>query len=242
LHGNMVMAEVKIKFVATDVDGTLTLRRGVLLISLDAIRAIRELERHNIRVSLVSGNSVPVVAGLSRYIGATGPSIAENGCVVFYEGEIYHLCEGRPSRELIEAIKKLGFKESWQNIFRFHDVAFMALPGTVTMDEVEQARRLAEKEGMRLLYSGYAIHIQPPGGGKAVGVQKAAELLGVNLRSVAVVGDAPNDLDMFLPLFFKACPGDADPEVKKRSDYVAAKPGGEGFAEIADYILNYLDS
>ncbi len=231
---------MKVRLVASDIDGTLTERRGVLLISLEAIEAVRRLEKSNIRVSLVSGNSVPVVAGLARYIGARGPSIAENGCVVFYEGRMWHLCKGRPSQELIEAIRKLGFKESWQNPFRFHDIAFMAMPGEVSLDDIEEARRLAEREGFRLLWSGYAIHIQPPGGGKYAGVLQAASILGVGEHEVAVVGDGQNDLDMFKDPFFKACPGDADPEVKKVADYVASKPGGLGFAEIADYIIEKL--
>lgn len=62
-----------VKLVATDVDGTLTLRRGVLLVSLEAIEAIRELEASGVRVSLVSGNSLPITAGLARYFGTTGP-------------------------------------------------------------------------------------------------------------------------------------------------------------------------
>ncbi|MCE4629472.1 MAG: HAD hydrolase family protein [Desulfurococcales archaeon] len=67
---------MRIQMIATDVDGTLTIRRGELLLSLEAVRAIRELEENGITVSLVSGNSLPITAGLARYIGAKGPVIA----------------------------------------------------------------------------------------------------------------------------------------------------------------------
>ena len=226
-----------IRLVASDIDGTLTTRRGNLLLSLEAVEAIRTLERRGVRVSLVSGNSIPVVAGLARYIGATGPSVGENGCVIFYQGKIIHLCKGRPSSSLVKTLLGMGLRESWQNAFRFHDLAFLAEDRERVEKELPRIKELAAREGMRVLWSGYAVHIQPLGGGKGRGVREVARLLGVPLSMVAVVGDGENDLDMFLPETLKACPGDADPAVKKVADIVARSPGGRGFAEIALAIL-----
>ncbi len=70
---------------------------------------------------------------------------------------------------------------------------------------------------------------------------KVIEVLGVEPRNVAVVGDGENDAEMFMDEFFKACPADADPVIKRISDYIADKKGGEGFYEIARYILNTLN-
>jgi phosphoglycolate phosphatase (TIGR01487 family) len=229
--------DLRIRLVATDIDGTLTERRGSLILSLEAVSAIRELEENGIRVSLVSGNSIPIVAGLARYLGASGPSIGENGCVLFYRKEIIHLCEGSPSNTLLEKLRELGLQESWQNPFRFHDKAFLLGP-SMNWDEIlDKVSRLAEAEGMRVLWSGYAIHIQPPGGGKGRGVIEAGRILGIPPSMVAVVGDGENDLDMFVEGTFKACPADAAAIIKKASDYVASKPVGEGFAEIARLII-----
>ncbi|MCE4627966.1 MAG: HAD hydrolase family protein, partial [Desulfurococcales archaeon] len=159
------------------------------------------------------------------------------GCVIFYQGEIIHLCNGRPSDSLTRALLSMGLRESWQNAFRFHDLAFLADDREKVERELPRIRELAAKEGMRVLWSGYAVHIQPPGGGKGRGVREVARLLGVPLSMVAVVGDGENDLDMFLPEPLKACPGDADPAVKRVADIVARSPGGQGFAEIAAIIL-----
>lgn len=222
-----------VKLVATDVDGTLTLRRGVLLVSLEAIEAIRELEASGVRVSLVSGNSLPITAGLARYFGATGPSVAENGCVVFYEGKTVHLCKGRPPDELRRELLEAGFRESWQNAYRHHDLAFYPPPGY----DRGMLSRIIEKYGMILYDSGYAVHIQPPGGGKDAGVEAAAKLLNVSLQETLAVGDGLNDLPMLEVAGHSACPVDADPEVKRVVDYVASKPGGRGFAEIASLVL-----
>ena len=223
---------MRITLVAADIDGTLTLRRGELLLSIEAIEAVRRLEEHGIRVSLVSGNSLPVTVGLARYIGAGGPVVAENGCVVFWKGEIIHVCEGRPPQELVEEILRLGFSESWQNRFRFHDLAFRG-PQSL----IGEAARIAERYGFVAISSGYALHIQPPGGGKGRGVEVASRLLGSGLENVAAVGDGENDIPMLEVAGFSACPADADDSVKEVVDYVASKPGGSGFAEIAGVIL-----
>ncbi|MCE4624336.1 MAG: phosphoglycolate phosphatase [Desulfurococcales archaeon] len=230
----------RLKLVATDVDGTITVRRGSLLLSIEAVEAIRELERNGIKVSLVSGNSVPVTAGLSRYVGATGPTVAENGCVVFSHGRIYHVCKGRPSSELVERIKELGFRESWQNAFRFHDLAFLHDSKEEMAALIPEVEKIVQAEGMRILWSGYAIHIQPPNGGKGRGLKFAAELAGVRPSEIAAVGDGDNDADMFEIAAFRACPSDASEGLKRLADYVASRPGGAGFAEVARYILREL--
>lgn len=220
------------RMVASDVDGTLTERRGNLLISLEAVRAIRLLEQAGIRVSLVSGNSLPITAGLARYIGATGPSVAENGCTVFYQGRIIHVCRGRPPEDLVEELRSMGFRESWQNPYRHHDLAFYVEPG-----RLEEAVRIVERYGMAWYYSGYALHVQPPGGGKARGVEEAARLLGIGMDEVFAVGDGENDIPMLKVAGGSGCPSDAAEEVKRVVDYVASQPGGRGFAEIARSIL-----
>jgi hydroxymethylpyrimidine pyrophosphatase-like HAD family hydrolase len=85
--------------------------------------------------------------------------------------------------------------------------------------------------------SGYAIHIQPPGGGKGEGLLKASQLIEVNPAGIVAVGDGLNDKPLFDIAGKSACPADADPHVKEIVNYVASKPGGAGFAEIANKIL-----
>ncbi len=221
------------RVVAADVDGTLTVRRGNLLLSLEAVKAVRQLESAGIRVVLVSGNSLPVTAGLARYIGASGPSVAENGCVVFNEGQVIHVCRGRPPEELVRRLEELGFRQSWQNRYRHHDLAFLASNEA----RIDEAVRVAEEYGMRVFHSGYALHVQPPGGGKDRGLAEAAGIMGVGLGEIFAVGDGGNDIPLLRAAGGSGCPADADEEVKRIVDYVASQPGGRGFAEIARMIL-----
>ncbi|MCE4602539.1 MAG: phosphoglycolate phosphatase [Desulfurococcales archaeon] len=219
--------------MVTDIDGTLTRRRGDLLLELEAIEAIRLLESKGVIVSLASGNSLPVTAGVARYIGARGPVIGENGCLVLHRGVMHHVCNGRPGEELVEALESLGLRQSWQNMFRVHDLSFSG-----PIELLVEGARLAERMGYAAYLSGYALHVQPRGGGKDAGLMYAARLLGVDLREVAAVGDGGNDIPMLRVAGFSAAPGDADETVKSIVDYVASLPGGRGFSEVARLILS----
>lgn len=227
-----------VKVVVADVDGTLTRSRGDLHISLEAIAAVRGLEASGVRVALVSGNSIPVMAALARYLGATGPVVAENGCVGFYEGRLVHLADGRPPSGLVEELRRLGLRESWQNPFRFHDVAFLASPGGPGPGEVEAV--VSRYPGFKVIYSGYAYHIAPEECSKRRGLEWAVGLLGYSPKEALAIGDGENDLDMLVAAGVSAAPGDAAEPVRKAVDYVARSPGGRGFAEIAATLIEAL--
>ncbi len=229
---------MKVKAAALDVDGTLTVERGNTLLDCSGVTAVRLLESHGVRVSLISGNSVPVVTGLSLYLGATGPALGENGCVAYYRGSIYHFCEGKPPRELVEAVKSLGFEESWQNRFRFHEVALIPrVRGREALSLVEKASAIISEWGYRAVWSGYALHVQPPGGGKGTGLRGAARLLGVSEREFLAVGDGENDVPMLAAAGVSGAPADASEEAKRVASIVASRPGARGTLEIVARVL-----
>ncbi len=226
----------RIKAVAADLDGTLTVARGSTLLEVEAVKAVRMLEESGIQVAIVTGNSLPVAAGVAKYLGSTGPVFAENGCTAMVNDGIEHLCTGRPPNELVKKIVELGFRDSWQNMYRMHEVAL--IPARRDPALVEEASRLAAEYGFRALWSGYALHIQPPGGGKARAVEFLASLLGADASVIAAIGDGENDVDMLRAAGLSAAPGDASPLAKSAADYVAKAPGGRGFAEFAMLILS----
>ena len=231
-----VEALKSIKLVATDVDGTLTLYRGSELISEDGIKGVRLLESNGIKVSLITGNALPVAIGLATYLGASGPVAAENGCVIFYNDNIYHLCSGRPDDRVVDYMIKRGFRPTWQNTFRFHELAFKPakpIDGRVISDVVNELRRM----GYNIVWSGYAIHVQAPGGGKDVSLRMISKLTGIPLDSIAAVGDGDNDVPMLTIAGFSAAPSDASEAAKRAAKFVASSPGGRGFLEVAELIL-----
>jgi len=229
----------RFKLVLSDVDGTITVRRGSLLLCLEAVRAIRELESSGVVVSLVTGNSVPVAAGLARYVGASGPVVAENGCTVFYRGILHHACRGKPPSELEERLVERGFRASWQNPYRHHDLAFLP-PGDM---EPSEAMRIIMEESEalgwrgRILWTGFAFHVAPPEASKASGAGLAARLVGASLDEAIALGDGENDLELLRAAGYSAAPSDAEESVRREADYIAGEPGGRGFAEVAKLIL-----
>jgi phosphoglycolate phosphatase (TIGR01487 family) len=228
-----------VRIVFTDVDGTITTGRGSLLLCLEAVEAIRRLESAGVKVSLVTGNSVPVAAGLARYVGASGPVVAENGCTIFYKWRLHHACEGKPPNVIEEELVSRGFRASWQNPYRHHDLAFLPPEDMEARKALEIVRSVMERAGWRgrILWTGFAFHIAPPEVSKARGAELAATLVGSSLGEALAIGDGENDLELLEAAAYSAAPGDAAEEVKARVGYVASKPGGRGFAEIAEMIL-----
>ena len=234
-----------IEAVATDVDGTLSLSREDYRLEIDAINAIRELEANGIKVMFISGNALPVAAGLARYCGATGPVIAENGCLIYYKNKVIPIVR-ETTKEIADDIAKT-FKEyvipSWQNAYRLYDYAFY-IKGEYrkrAYEVLERITRYIENKGysnqVKIMYSGFALHVTPRDGGKSIGLRRACELIGVRLENVVGIGDSMTDIELLQTVGIPVAVGNADDELKKIAKYVSAQPSGKGFAEIARIIL-----
>ncbi len=235
----------KIKVVATDVDGTLTVDRGNYLIHRDAIDAIRELEENGIKVILVSGNTIPVLFGLSRYIGTSGPVVGENGCLVGYRGEIIPVCS-KSTRELVNLIiREFGdeLSPSWQNRYREYDYAFRPKIKSLEVHRelTERIRRFLEEKGItwaKVVSSGFAIHLIPADAGKDRGLLKALEIIDVRKEEVVGIGDGANDVEMYNAVGLRVAVANADELLKKYADIVLDEPSGRGFTKLARLILD----
>jgi phosphoglycolate phosphatase (TIGR01487 family) len=228
--------EARIRVAVFDLDGTLTVAHGDVRISCCAVKVVRLLESIGVRVSIITGNSLPVALGVAKYLGATGPVAAENGCVVAVgEDRLVHVCRGRPPESLIRDVVSMGFRESWQNAYRYHEAALIPLRRDPEL--VEKAIALVESRGFKAVWSGYALHIQPPGGGKLEGLKAILRVIGASRHEALVVGDGDNDVEMLEYARFSGAPGDASPRAKNAALYVARLPGALGVAEIVESFL-----
>lgn len=219
------------KLLLADLDGTITLSRDSYKLGLKTVEVLRELEANGIKVGLVSGNSYPVLRGLATYLGLTGGVVAENGCVVYYSGNLVPVCEKLDRSLAVEFAAKFGLKESWQNDFRNYEFAFS--PPNVT----KEMRRWAEEKGLYIKSSGYAIHISKNREGKAVGVRKLIEMLGLNRNQVVGVGDSDTDVEFLKEVGIKVAVANADESLKSVSDFITKRPSSEGVRELAELIL-----
>jgi len=231
-----------IRLVVSDVDGTLTETRSGFRMPVETIKAMRRLEDSGIMVSLLSSNAFPVLAGLGRYIGLSGPLVGETGCLAFHRGEIVHLCRhsaGEAARIVEEEFSEY-LKGSWQNAFRLYDYAYKLKPGVDPGRILKMVEDRLRELGYRHIYvgfSGYALHLTPLENAKAYGFKRILELAGVEKRETAAIGDSIMDAPMLLEAGLPIAVGDADEELKRIARIVTSKPAGYGFAEAAEIIL-----
>lgn len=222
-----------IRAVATDVDGTITDSNSIM--SLAAVDAIRDLESRGIMVMLCSGNALCVLKALARYIGCTGPAIAENGAVIEYRGKLKIIGERGLAQRAVCCLKdEFGesIKETWSNKYRYVDAAIMR---TIDLKDVEEAA--SRIQGVKVIDSGFAYHIIDRNVDKGKGLQCAAKWAGIDPKEIAGVGDSTTDCELLRTAAYRYAVANAAPELKEVAEMVADKQYGDGFAEIARAII-----
>lgn len=89
----------------------------------------------------------------------------------------------------------------------------------------------------------YYLDITHPLANKGAALSEIAELLGVPLAEIAVIGDGGNDVAMFERSGLSIAMGNASPEVRQAADFVTNSNEDEGFANaIARFVLPRANS
>jgi phosphoglycolate phosphatase (TIGR01487 family) len=230
-----------LRAVACDVDGTITDRQR--RISLPAIACIRDLVERGVEVVLASGNTLCFLDALARMIGTSGTVIAENGGVYRIGFSGSPRVEGDRSvavaafRDLEAYYRSQGIAlELYGERYRFSDVAFAR---TVPPGEVKGVVR---GRGVRVLDTGFAIHLHAMGISKGSALLKLAAETGIPAKEFLAVGDSENDLEMLEAAGIGVAVANARDEVKAASDFVAEKGNGDGFVEgVMRYLPYFLE-
>jgi hydroxymethylpyrimidine pyrophosphatase-like HAD family hydrolase len=89
----------------------------------------------------------------------------------------------------------------------------------------------------------YYLDITHPLANKGTALSELADLMGIPLAEIAVLGDGGNDVAMFERAGLSIAMGNASPEVQSAADFVTDSNREEGFANaIERIILGGLDS
>lgn len=237
----------RIRIVVADIDGTITETLYSYRLSTRVVELLRRLEDRGYRVVLASGNSVPMVAGLARYLGVSGGVVAENGGAVFYEEEIEWLCDDETSERLEALLESIytryreALTPSWQNRFMKCSKALKKREPSVSLEKVAREIRslmVSERLGdYEVSCSKFAIHINPPGSTKSSGVERLLEIHGVSWDEVLAVGDSENDIDMLARAGIGCLVGDVPEDMRSGVRCVSRRRAGEGFIEIVESVL-----
>lgn len=211
--------------LSTDVDGTLTIQ-GKHEICINTIRNIRELRRNGVKIILNSGNSLPFLLSLYRYVGADYV-IAENGCIIYNKKKITEICYnmGRDlmkSLDTIPELKRTTFAE-----FRKFDLSYKIL--YKTPDLIEKVKEIT-KGSFNIVITKNTLHIIPKEGGKGVGLKALIKELGVT-DDVAAIGDSMTDISQFKEARISGAVRDSDPRIFQYVTYRLNNPACRGFDE-----------
>jgi len=214
-----------------DLDGTLTLSRNTYELSAEALLALRKARDAGLRVVLATANGLDFALTVARYLGIRDV-IAENGCLVYLDGETYELCRGDMATVDKIILSTGAVAPSPQNRCRKYDLAYLPL----VEDAVERLRN-AVGPNYVVESSGYAIHVRPVGVDKGVAVQWLCERLRVPCFQVAAVGDSDVDVGM-LKATWGIAVGNATEAAKRAARVVVEGPSGVGFRDAVDLILS----
>jgi len=223
-----------IKALAVDIDGTLTDHNRVLCPV--ALKIMRKL---NVPVVLSTGNTHCFTRTVSVLLGTPRIFIAENGGVLSHaEDDIEILAD---LQICLDAYQKLANEfplhrfetAGHRSRYRFTDV-------TLQRDfDVEAVAQRAHELGLPvdIIDTTFAVHIKDKRFDKGTGLRRIAERMKIDLSEFAAIGDSLSDCPMFELAGFRASVGNAGPELKGMSDYVARAKYGNGFAEIIDFMI-----
>lgn len=222
--------------LVTDIDGTITDARR--RISLAAIEAIRRLVDGGVPVVLASGNTLCFMDGISKMIGTDGTVICENGGVwrLGFFGEPVVEGDRRVTLTAFEALREhyagQGLAlDPFSHGLRYADVAFAR---TVPADEV---RAVLRDHPVRVLDTGFALHLQQAGISKASALAPLARAMGMTAADFVAIGDSENDVDMIRAAGAGAAVGNAVPAAKAAANFVATALFGDGFVEAVDHFF-----
>jgi len=215
-----------IKIVFFDVDGTLTDKDRK--VSLEAISAIRKLERSGIITSLATGNVLPVTYTLGKMFGCSGPLIAENGGVLYFgERKIEILGDRKICEKAYERLReKFGVERTITDSCRFSEVAIWR--PEIPLEELE--KEISDLP-VYLVDTGFAVHIVQKGISKGLGVRKILERLGIKKEEAAYFGDSENDLPAFFEVGNRIALKGSPRKLISEADYVSSEEDGKGVLE-----------
>ncbi len=236
-----------VRFVATDMDGTLTIAEKF---TPNLLKAFETLTKKGIQIVVTTGRSAGWVSGLAHYLPVVG-AIAENGGIFYLGGSeilltpIADLSHHR--HKLADSFERLKIqfpqiRESSDNRFRLTDWTF-DVKG-LSLDELNTIAQRCESWGWSFTYSTVQCHIKPLQQNKAAGLLTVLNdyFPDYSSEQILTVGDSPNDESLFDASLFPQSVGVANSlqyadRLLHKPRYVTAASEGEGFCELVEAIV-----
>lgn len=221
------------KIFAVDIDGTITENHGGQ-VSLDALEALRYMERLGHKVIFVSGRSSVEGYVLSVFAGTTHIAVGENGGAVTY-GPSDHKLLGNKD-ECMKAFEFLKSKISQVKIKPvFPRMTEVVLERTF---DIDVAKKIVKENNLpvELSDSQYAFHINSRGINKARGFSEVMKMLSVSNEDVISIGDSETDVPLFKMAGFSIALGNSAENVKSCATMSVSGKAGDGVIEALGHV------
>ncbi len=160
----------------------------------------------------------------------------------YSDDELYYAERNFFSEGYEKAQKILGRDVGWEGMKEHTgQVAKLLLISETfeeTQERIEILRREFGDEVSVMSSNPHYAEVTNPGVSKAAGIERLAEILGIDMAATMSIGDAENDLSMLKATGKSIAMGNAVPQVKEICDYVTGECEANGFAEaIRRYVL-----
>jgi|SRR3989344_5113235 len=224
----------KIKVIALDVDGTITFHNKFL--DIEGYKAIQKAGKVGLIVILTSGIPVQGLRPIAGLMGASKYLIGENGGVIFDGENLEILSNPESAKKCFEELKKSGIKgiEIYSKAdMRLSEVCLRLGP------DIKEIEKVAGKYSLRVVATGFAIHLTMPRVNKGNALKKLLQKLGYKMEECAAIGDSRNDIEMVRDSGLGIAVANARREVKDVAKYVTKKSHGAGVMEAVNYILRF---
>jgi len=240
-----------IRFIATDMDGTLT-QKGKFTPAL--LQALNDLASAGIEVMMITGRSAGWMNGIASYLPVVG-AIAENGGILYRnqgdkngaEPELLGAIGSDHRQQLAEMFHRLRaefpqIQESIDNRFRLTDWTFDVFG--LSLKEINAMGDRCLTQGFGFTYSTVQCHIKPLQQNKAIGLSQALSRYFPDYKpsEMVTVGDSPNDESLFDSDRFPLSVGVANvqdfvAQMAHQPAYVTQAAEAEGFCELAKFLI-----
>jgi phosphoglycolate phosphatase len=213
----------------TDVDGTLTDRSRRL--DPAAIGLVRSLEARGIPVVLATGNVLPISLALWRFLGISGPIVAENGGIV-YDAQANHprvelLADPKVALRAYRTLRREGLPVRRLFTDRWRESEVALEPGV----SVTRIARALAGQPVTVESTGFAIHLLEQGAGKLPALTHALRRRGLVPADCVILGDGDNDAAMLRAAGFGVSFPSGSPKARRAARYVTRRSFSEGFVE-----------
>lgn len=206
-----------------DIDGTLTRTTGN---GIDP-QVFDPILNWNGPVILATGMSFPYPVALAHFIGIPKLVVAENGGVVFIDGETSVNGDTEAPKEVMREYEKTEQSVEWGLHHRLNRWRKTEMVFSLKEDK-KLLKELSEKHNLTVIDTGYAYHVKQPELSKGDGVISMLNHIDVELSNAVAIGDSVNDVSVFEIVQRSFAVANADYAAKDAASDVLSEPHAEG--------------